>query len=200
MEDGRVDRAILKDYGETLIGGTSGTETGSTETLDIESGNVFHLILTADCEFTFTNPSPVGTSCTFTLILRQDAVGGWTVTWPASVVWVGGAEPTLTTEKNRYDILTFTTTDAGSRWYGFVTAKNYTEKIGVWGWGRNNVGQVGDNTVVHRSSPVQIGLLNTWSTVSVGFKRCDVICSATYRMPIVECTYLRRRRAMSSIP
>src|SRR3989344_2072087 len=168
MEDGRIDRAILKDYGETLIGGTSGTETGSTETLDIESGNVFHLILTADCEFPFTNPSPVGTSCTFTLILRQDEVGGRTVTWPTSSVWVAGTAPTLTTEKNRYDILTFTTTDAGAKWYGTVAAKNYTEKIEVWGWGRNSFGQVGDNTVVHRSSPVQMGALKNWSTISTG--------------------------------
>src|SRR3989344_7879693 len=169
MEDGRIDRAILKDYGETLVGGTEGTETGSTETLDIENGNVFHLVLTANCTLTFSNPAPVGASTTFTLILRQDGVGGRTVTWPTSSVWVAGTAPTLTTEKNRYDILTFTTTDAGSRWYGTVAAKNYTEKIGVWGWGRNTVGQVGDNTVVHRSSPVQVGVLNTWSTVSVGF-------------------------------
>src|SRR3989344_7326399 len=169
MEEGRIGRAILKDYGETLVGGAGGVETGATETLDVESGNVFHLVLTADCTFNFNNPSPVGTACTFTLILRQDAVGGRSVIWPSTVVWVAGDEPTLTTEKNRYDILTFTTTDAGSRWLGFVTAKNYVEKIEVWGWGRNNVGQVGDNTVIHRSSPVQVGVLNTWSTVSVGF-------------------------------
>ena len=39
----------------------------------------------------------------------------------------------------------------------------------LWGWGRNvTFGQLGDNTVVTRSSPVQIGTLNNWSTLAVG--------------------------------
>jgi alpha-tubulin suppressor-like RCC1 family protein len=39
----------------------------------------------------------------------------------------------------------------------------------LWGWGRNTTyGQLGDNTVVTKSSPVQIGTLNTWSTLAVG--------------------------------
>jgi alpha-tubulin suppressor-like RCC1 family protein len=39
----------------------------------------------------------------------------------------------------------------------------------LWGWGRNTTfGQLGDNTVVTRSSPVQIGTLNNWSTLAVG--------------------------------
>ena len=39
----------------------------------------------------------------------------------------------------------------------------------LWAWGRNvTFGQLGDNTVVTRSSPVQIGTLNNWSTLAVG--------------------------------
>ena len=37
----------------------------------------------------------------------------------------------------------------------------------LWAWGRNNNGQVGDGTTVHRSSPVQVGALTNWSYVSV---------------------------------
>ena len=33
----------------------------------------------------------------------------------------------------------------------------------LWLWGRNNYGQLGDNTTINRSSPVQIGALTTWS-------------------------------------
>jgi alpha-tubulin suppressor-like RCC1 family protein len=50
------------------------------------------------------------------------------------------------------------------------------EKAGAWpkpvlprelyAWGRNNHGQIGDNTLVNRSSPVQVGALTTWSQVS----------------------------------
>lgn len=38
----------------------------------------------------------------------------------------------------------------------------------LWGWGRNNLGQIGDNTIVDRSSPVQIGALTTWASASAG--------------------------------
>ena len=37
----------------------------------------------------------------------------------------------------------------------------------LWLWGYNNNGQLGDNTVANKSSPVQIGLL-AWSSVSTG--------------------------------
>jgi alpha-tubulin suppressor-like RCC1 family protein len=35
----------------------------------------------------------------------------------------------------------------------------------LWGWGLNSQGQIGDGTVTNRSSPVQIGTLNNWSSV-----------------------------------
>jgi alpha-tubulin suppressor-like RCC1 family protein len=38
----------------------------------------------------------------------------------------------------------------------------------LWAWGTNNIGQVGDNTVINRSSPVQIGALTNWYQVSAG--------------------------------
>jgi alpha-tubulin suppressor-like RCC1 family protein len=38
----------------------------------------------------------------------------------------------------------------------------------LYAWGFNDLGQLGDGTVVSRSSPVQIGALTNWSQVSVG--------------------------------
>jgi len=38
----------------------------------------------------------------------------------------------------------------------------------LWGWGFNNEGQIGDGTIVNRSSPVQIGSLSTWVSASIG--------------------------------
>lgn len=38
----------------------------------------------------------------------------------------------------------------------------------LWGWGRNNVGQVGDGTSTTRSSPVQIGSGTDWSLIECG--------------------------------
>ena len=38
----------------------------------------------------------------------------------------------------------------------------------LWAWGNNGAGQLGQEDVVARSSPVQIGLLTDWSSVSCG--------------------------------
>jgi alpha-tubulin suppressor-like RCC1 family protein len=38
----------------------------------------------------------------------------------------------------------------------------------LWAWGRNNYGQIGDNTIINRSSPVQIGGLTNWALVGTG--------------------------------
>jgi len=39
----------------------------------------------------------------------------------------------------------------------------------MWTWGRNNnFGQLGDNTVINRSSPVQVGTLTTWTLIAAG--------------------------------
>jgi alpha-tubulin suppressor-like RCC1 family protein len=40
--------------------------------------------------------------------------------------------------------------------------------IGLYAWGDNGAGQLGDGTITDRSSPVQIGALTDWSQVSAG--------------------------------
>lgn len=39
----------------------------------------------------------------------------------------------------------------------------------MWGWGTNALGQVGDGTVINRSSPVQIGVGFSWTNISAGY-------------------------------
>lgn len=43
-----------------------------------------------------------------------------------------------------------------------------TQDGSIWGWGYNANGQIGDGTIVPKSSPVQIGALTTWSQISAG--------------------------------
>jgi alpha-tubulin suppressor-like RCC1 family protein len=38
----------------------------------------------------------------------------------------------------------------------------------LWGWGWNNEGQLGDGTIIQRTTPVQIGTATDWKTVSSG--------------------------------
>jgi len=115
-----ISRPVFKDYGETTV--TNATS-GATETLDLESGNVFDLTLTDNCTLTFSNPPTSGTSGSFTLILRQDGTGSRTVTWPGSVDWAAATAPTLTTDASAVDVLTFMTVDGGTVWLGFVAGQ-----------------------------------------------------------------------------
>lgn len=99
------------------------SDSTSTYTIDLDVANAFDLTLTDDCTLTFDN-AQAGVLCSFSLWLRQDATGGRTVTWPASVVWSEGTAPTLSTAASTYDILVFMTVDGGTTWEGFLSGKD----------------------------------------------------------------------------
>ena len=113
--DYQVVRPYFKDYAETVS--ALGDVGGGTDAIDVTAGNVVTAtVSTATQTFTFTNPSATGRACSFTLILTNG--GSQTVNWPSSVDWAGGDAPSLTS--SGVDILTFTTVDAGTIWYGFA--------------------------------------------------------------------------------
>jgi hypothetical protein len=115
FQDEQAIRPEIKDYAETVnaIGGTG----GGTQDIDVTAGNVVTATVdTSTNTFTFSDPSATGKACSFTLILTNG--GSQTVNWPSSVDWAGGTAPTLTS--SGVDILTFTTVDAGTIWYGFA--------------------------------------------------------------------------------
>ena len=115
FQDEQAIRPEIKDYAETVnaIGGTG----GGTQDIDVTAGNVVTATVdTSTNTFTFSDPSATGKACSFTLILTNG--GSQTVNWPSSVDWAGGTAPSLTS--SGVDILTFTTVDAGTIWYGFA--------------------------------------------------------------------------------
>jgi alpha-tubulin suppressor-like RCC1 family protein len=50
--------------------------------------------------------------------------------------------------------------------YNFCTAIRTDGTL--WSWGRNGYGQLGDNSVIYKSSPTQVGALTTWSQTAAG--------------------------------
>lgn len=98
------------------------TDSGAAHTIDLASGEVHDLTLTANCTLTFDGAA-TGVVSSFTLILRQDATGSRTVTWPASVDWPDATAPTLSAAANSVDVLTFMTVDDGTTWLGFVAGQ-----------------------------------------------------------------------------
>jgi len=113
-----IGRPRFTDYAETVnaIGNTG----GGSQSINLTLGNVVTATQTAsETTYSFDNPSATGHACSFTLILTNGASNSGTA-WPSSVDWAGGTAPTLTA--SGVDILTFTTVDAGTIWYGFSAA------------------------------------------------------------------------------
>jgi len=115
MGDNIVQRPVMKDYGETV--NAIGAIGGGAQDIDLTLGNVVTgTVDTSETTFTFSNSPTTGTAGSFTLILTNG--GSQTVNWPAAVDWAGSTAPTLTT--SGVDVITFTTIDAGTIWYGFA--------------------------------------------------------------------------------
>ena len=111
---GVVQRPEMKDYSETK----TALVAAASIAIDMTYGNVFTITPDQNTTFTFTNPSPTGKSCAFTLIWTQGG-SDRTIAWPASVDWAGGTVPDVTSGSGKIDIYTFFTLDAGTIWYGF---------------------------------------------------------------------------------
>lgn len=98
---------------------------GATETIDTANGNYHWGTLNADCTFTFTTIVDTAERW-FTLELIEDGAGGWSPTWPASVVWLGGAAPTHTTTAGTTTIYAFYTRNGGTTWFGLQLTNGAT--------------------------------------------------------------------------
>jgi len=113
--DEQIRRPEFIDYAEAInaIGGTG----GGTQDIDLQLGNVVSATVDTNANtFTFSDPSATGKACSFTLFLTNG--GSQDVNWPGTVDWAGGSAPSLTS--SGVDVLTFTTLDAGTIWYGFA--------------------------------------------------------------------------------
>jgi hypothetical protein len=111
--DQLLNRPVLQDY---AIEGSAIGNTGATRTFDLAVANFFSATLDQDSTWTFSNPSASGDFCGFVLELTNG--GAYTITYPASVDWVGGTAPTLTASGK--DLLVFVTRDAGTTYLGLV--------------------------------------------------------------------------------
>ena len=97
---------------------------GATPTVSLSAGGSFSLTLSANTTLTFADAPATG-SAGFSLKIKQDASGsGYTVTWPGSVQWPGGAAPDLTATADKSDVFVFTPDDGGASFVGLVAGKD----------------------------------------------------------------------------
>jgi hypothetical protein len=164
---------------------------GATHTLDLANGNGFDATLTANCTLIFAGAT-AGTLCSFMLLLRQDGTGGWTTTWPGSVIWAGGSAPTLDTTLSTATVLTFFSLDGGTVWYGFPTGASgsvsplttkgdlYTfstvdARLGVGADGRTLLADSSQTTGLRWSSTAPVGPILISDTPSTPLVFADLI-------------------------
>lgn len=102
---------IGKDTKVTLGTITSGT-------VDLRTGNYFAETLAANTTYTFSNAGDVQA-----FQLEVTGASTYTITWPASVEWTGGAAP-IRTAVGETDVYTFVTDDGGTTYIGLHTADN----------------------------------------------------------------------------
>ncbi len=91
-----------------------------TITVDWSKSNTQAVTLHGNRTLIFSNGEKGGK---YLLVLKQDAHGSRTVTWPASLRWPGVHPPTLTTTANKKDFLSIFYD--GVNYYGLGLSQNY---------------------------------------------------------------------------
>jgi hypothetical protein len=124
MQDALLTGPELRDYCETS---PAPTISSGTLTLDLETGSVFEVILTQNVtSVVLAHPPAAGRAGSCSIILRQDATGGRTLSWPTSIKWAGGAPPPITTAAGAVDVFGLITRDGGQNWFGFPAGQNFS--------------------------------------------------------------------------
>jgi hypothetical protein len=100
-----------------------GNKTGSTA-IDLANGNVFSVTATGNITIAISGAT-AAKACSFALYVKQNATGGYTITWPQTVKWPGGTVPVTTASANALDIFVLESIDGGATWYGSHVGADY---------------------------------------------------------------------------
>lgn len=117
-----LSNMIFAGYGEAV--NTNNAATG-TVTLNVGTQNVHNLTLTGNTTIALTAPPNATDSWSITIIAKQDATGGRTITWPSSMKWPGGSAPVMTSAANSVDVYTAVTVNGGTTWYAVVSGQAF---------------------------------------------------------------------------
>lgn len=95
---------------------------GATIALDWNNSNVQYVVLGGNRTFTFANPKD---GAIYTLLIKQGGAGSYTLTWPATIAWGGGAAPTLTTTVGKTDTIRLVYDATNTKYYDISTVLNH---------------------------------------------------------------------------
>lgn len=121
----------MRGYDQRALDGVLGLQSRQVHVLSTltNGGNVdidprndaIDLALTQNAILSFSGPAPTQYQ-EIRVLLRQDATGGWTVTWPSSVTWAGTSVPVPSTAANTVFVVRLVTADGGATWLGVAPA------------------------------------------------------------------------------
>jgi hypothetical protein len=118
MNGSGLIKPVLRSYTEVTA---RATIDGGQLVLDLATGNVFEITVTADvASLLLRNPPLINQAGSIVLIVTQDENGGRSFAWPESIMWSGGLAPSVSTAPNAKDIYVLVTTNRGISWFGFV--------------------------------------------------------------------------------
>jgi hypothetical protein len=95
-----------------------------TQTLNLQSGNIFQIKPNGSITIAFSN---VPSSGTFVgAIIRHEGDGtARTYTWPTTTKWAYGEAPSMTSTNGKFDMVSLFTYDGGTNWFGQILGQNY---------------------------------------------------------------------------
>lgn len=118
---GIADLATIKNYKEVY---TTATISSNILTLNLNNGNIFSVLLNSNIlTITISNIPSSTHSVSFTIIFTADG-NARAVNWPNTVIWPSGNAPSITSTATKIDVFSFTSTDGGTTWIGFVGGQN----------------------------------------------------------------------------
>lgn len=115
----RSTGAVWQSYSESPVLFDAGNS-GAALTLDWKNGRKQRLVLTGACTLTLSNPTDGARH----VIVIHTGAGGFTVSWPAAVLWSGAVSPTITAGAAKTDLVVLLWDATAARYYGAIS-QNY---------------------------------------------------------------------------
>lgn len=188
--------SVILIAGGSYSGGGGGSSTpsivsngnsGASKTIDLSTGEVQSLTVTADTTLTLSNPTAGGT---YLLNLYQDSTGSRTITWPSDVRWTNGGDQLTTSGPGRLDLVTLFyngTFYAASYAANTNVSTTYTPTKSIVLNGSTQYVGFGDNLDIERTDAVSISMWVKFASLSSAqslFAKQDT--NSPYRGPIYE--------------
>ena len=116
-----ISRPVLTGVREAIV--NTGTVSG-TQTLNLNSGNIFQIKPNGAITIAFSNVPASGTFVG--VLIRHEGDGtARTYTWPVTTKWAYGEAPTTTSANGKFDLLSLFTYDGGTTYFGQILGQNY---------------------------------------------------------------------------